>query len=246
MKNISNFELTSQYNQAQLERPHVSLTQDDYEIHYDPSPFNGHEHVDLGLPSGILWATMNVGATSEIDYGLYFQWGDTQGYTAEQVGSGEGQKYFGWEDYKYGNGTDSPGDTGMTKYNSVDGLSTLELSDDIARVNMGGLWHMPSYYNFSELRNNTTYEWTNNYENSGIAGYIFTSKINSNKIFFPASGYAFNGSMSQINVGTGYRINRTSSSDKTRCNEIYFNANTIMWNDYNYRCFGMPIRGVVG
>ena len=54
-----------------------------------------HEYVDLGFPNGTLWATMNVGANSETDYGLYFQWGDTQGYTAEQVGSGENQKYFG-------------------------------------------------------------------------------------------------------------------------------------------------------
>lgn len=60
---------------------------------YDPT--NGHEYVDLGLPSGTLWATCNVGAESENDVGLYFQWGDTQGYTADQVGSGEGQKEFG-------------------------------------------------------------------------------------------------------------------------------------------------------
>lgn len=91
----------------------------------DGTNANGHDYVEIG---GIKWATMNVGANSVADYGLYFQWGDTQGYTASQVGSGEGQKYFGWADYKYGNGTSSPGDTDMTKYNATDGKTVLELS----------------------------------------------------------------------------------------------------------------------
>lgn len=87
---------------------------------------------------------MNIGATSETDAGLYFQWGDTQGYTRDQVGSGEGQKYFGWTDYKYGNGTSSPGASGMTKYNSTDGKTVLDLEDDAARANWGGEWHIPT------------------------------------------------------------------------------------------------------
>jgi hypothetical protein len=69
---------------------------------------------------------MNIGANSVTDTGLYFQWGDTQGYTASQVGSGEGQKYFGWADYKYGNGTSSPSDMDMTKYNATDGKTVLD------------------------------------------------------------------------------------------------------------------------
>ena len=97
-----------------------------------PDPYGGHEYVEIG---GIKWATMNIGANSVTDYGLYFQWGDTQGYTASQVGSGEGQKYFGWADYKYGNGTSSPDATGMTKYNATDGLTTLEAVDDAAVAN---------------------------------------------------------------------------------------------------------------
>lgn len=92
---------------------------------------------------------MNVGATSETDYGLYFQWGDTQGYTAAQVGSGEGQKYFGWDDYKYGT------DSNLTKYNETDGLTTLELSDDAARVNWGGDWIIPTADMYRELNANT-------------------------------------------------------------------------------------------
>jgi len=77
-------------------------------------------YVEIG---GVKWSTMNIGASTETDSGLYFQWGDTQGYTSSQVGRGEGKKYFGWTDYKYCDGTSSV----MTKYNSTDGLTTLTL-----------------------------------------------------------------------------------------------------------------------
>lgn len=95
-----------------------------------------YEYVDLGLPSGTLWAKMNVGAESETDTGLYFAWGETEGYTAEQVGV---DKQFTWADYKFNPSGD--GET-FTKYTS--GEETLELIDDAAAVNMGGNWHMPS------------------------------------------------------------------------------------------------------
>lgn len=94
----------------------------------DGTNANGHDYVEIG---GIKWATMNIGANSVTDYGLYFQWGDIQGYTASQVGSGTGQKYFGWADYKYGNGTSSPGATGMTKYNATDSKTVLDLSTPV-------------------------------------------------------------------------------------------------------------------
>ena len=89
-------------------RPHVSLIKDDSKVHYFEDPYKGHEYVEIG---GLKWATMNIGASQPSDCGLYFAWGDTQGYTAEQVGYGEGQKLFIWENYKHGNGTSNPGET---------------------------------------------------------------------------------------------------------------------------------------
>ena len=64
---------------------------------------NGYSYVDLGLPSGTLWATCNVGASKPSDAGLYFQWGDTQGYTADQIGTGSEKKEFStdWRDCKW-------------------------------------------------------------------------------------------------------------------------------------------------
>ena len=67
--------------------PNVSHCIQENHVHYNPlvDPYNGHAYVDLGLPSGTKWAKMNVGASSETDAGLYFAWGETQGYTASQV-----------------------------------------------------------------------------------------------------------------------------------------------------------------
>ena len=90
-------------------------------------PTEEHEYVDLGLPSGLLWAKKNIGAETEEDTGLYFQWGDTVGYTAEQVGEGEGKKYFGWDDYKFSVDGSS---TNFSKYNETDGKTVLDLEDD--------------------------------------------------------------------------------------------------------------------
>ena len=109
---------------------------------------NGFEYVDLGLPSGTLWATMNVGASKPSDFGLYFQWGDTQGYTAAQVGK---DKQFTWNDYKFSiDGSSS----NFSKYTTTG--ARLDLEDDAAHANMGGSWHMPTPEQCQELIDNTT------------------------------------------------------------------------------------------
>lgn len=111
-----------------------------------------NEYVDLGLPSGLLWAKYNIGANSEEESGLYFQWGDTQGYTAEQVGKGEGLKKFFWDDYKFSiDGSSS----NFSKYNASDSKTVLDPEDDAAHVNMGGNWRMPTFDEYVELLLNT-------------------------------------------------------------------------------------------
>ena len=115
--------------------------------------------VDLGLPSGLLWADKNIGATSPEEAGLYFQWGDVQGYTAEQVGTADGQKEFSLAltDYKFydGTGTDYLQGSGFTKYNGSDGKTVLDLEDDAAHVLMGGNWRLPTHEDLHELATNT-------------------------------------------------------------------------------------------
>ena len=151
-----------------------------------------HEYVDLGLPSGTLWATCNVGANSSEQHGLYFAWGETKGYTAEDVINGV--KQFNWNDYKFSIDGSS---TNFSKYNSVDKLITLETMDDAATV-WKKEWKIPTRGNFLELNNYTNKKWTDNY--NGVSGMIFESKIDSNKfIFIPAAGNISNGKINAVN-----------------------------------------------
>lgn len=140
---------------------------------------------------------MNVGASSITDTGLYFQWGDAQGYTAEQIGTGEGKKAFTWADYKFS--SDAQGSS-MTKYNSTDGKTVLDLEDDAARANWGGSWRMPTAEEMQAFGNAVNAVWTDDYNNTGVAGLVCTDKTDNTKaVFFPAVGVCDNGSV--IDVG---------------------------------------------
>lgn len=178
--------------------PNVSICYNDLDVHYEKEndPYNGHEYVDLGLPSGTLWAKCNVGAETETDYGLYFQWGDTQGYASSEVGSGSGQKAFAWADYKFNPSGD--GST-FTKYNSSDGKTTLDIEDDAARVNMGGEWQMSTKADFEELIAATSSEATTI---NGVAGYLFTSKTNGNTLFIPYAGFAHDSRVNDSDINS--------------------------------------------
>lgn len=146
-----------------------------------------HSYVDLGLPSGTLWATCNIGAENPEDYGDYFSWGETEPYDEN------GKTNFEWSTYRYCNGKN----TTLTKYcnNSsygyngfTDNLIELLPEDDAAYINWGPAWRMPSKEQFEELINSsyTTTTWTTQ---NGVNGRLITSKTNGNSIFLPAAGY---------------------------------------------------------
>jgi hypothetical protein len=142
-----------------------------------PQIINGHRFVDLGLPSGLLWATCNVGAFTAADDGNFYAWGETT--TKEN---------YDWDTYKYDTSSSN-----LTKYNKTDGKTVLDKEDDAAYVNWGSSCRMPTDDDFSELNNsgNCTWTWTSMTTSSGnsIKGYKVTSKNNGNSIFLPASGY---------------------------------------------------------
>ena len=168
-------------------KPNVSLCEDKGGIYYNYSPPTVYEYVDLGLSSGTKWATMNVGASKPSDYGLYFQWGDTQGYTKDQIGEGDGKKLFSsqWADYKWGVKPN------FTKYTKIG--DKLDLEDDAAHVHMGGEWHMPTPDQIGELIYETTTAFT---MSDGVSGMTFTSKKDELKsIFIPAEGYVLDGTV---------------------------------------------------
>ena len=167
----------------------------------DSFTFVYHDYVEI---AGTKWATMNVGAESVTDYGLYFQWGDIQGYTASQVGSGTGKKYFGWTDYKYCSGAGTS-ESAMTKYNSTDNKKVLEISDDAANASWGGNWRMPTKAEFETLLNSVDTAETADYQGSGVTGMICTDKTDSSKVlFFPAAGYADKGRTYAVGASPRY------------------------------------------
>ena len=189
MKHIKIFSLTSEYETSKsggtLITPNVSLINEDNSVRYLPeldSPYNGHEFVDLGLPSGVKWATCNVGANSPEEYGLYFAWGETTGYTGEQVTSGV--RAFTQDEYNAGPTTSISAD--------------LTLEQDAAHVNMGGNWRMPTKTEEQELLDNCDGVWTDDYNGTGVAGSVFTSKVNGNSVFFPAAGGCNNSSVKYV------------------------------------------------
>lgn len=193
---------------------------------------NCYKYVDLGLPSGTLWATCNVGASKPTQSGLYFQWGDTVGYKAEQVGK---DKQFSCDDDKWG---DYPN---LTKY--VNGGETLELEDDAAHANMGGSWHIPTPKQCQELIDNTTSNWVTQ---DDVNGRLFTSKNNGKSIFIPAAGVAWYGSI----------LNSGNYGDiwASMLNILYagYGQSFCFHSGYAYlyhdgdRYYGMTVRGVIG
>ena len=185
---------------------------------------NNYKYVDLGLPSGLKWATCNVGANSPEEYGLYFAWGETTGYTSEQVTSGV--RKFDKASY------------------TASAISTdLTLEQDAAHVNLGGNWRMPTKAECQELLDNCDVTWISSYMGKGIAGYLFTSKINRNSVFFPAPGYGVNSNVSGGGtVGYYWTASWKSSSDAMEFGFTYdyFSLNTSS----NPRHFGESVRGV--
>jgi len=198
---------------------------------------NGYEYVEIG---GIKWAKCNVGAEKETDCGLYFQWGDTQGYTAEQVGRGEGKKRFDWDDYKFGDYES------LTKYNSYDEKKVLELEDDAARTNMGGNWRMPTYEEWTVLGNATTRAWTSDYQGSGVSGIVLTDKTDSTKtLFFLAAGFCLNGSLYDSGSYGFYWSSSLGSSLVSYAYSMGFGSSSVNWQGSGDRRCGFSVRGVI-
>ena len=242
MEYIKLFNTTAEYNTytaGDYAKPNVSYCVDANVVHYNPyvDPYAGHAYVEIG---GLKWATMNVGATGITDTGLYFQWGDTQGYTAAQVGT---DKNFSWADYKYTN----DGGSTMSKYNSSDGLTTLQASDDALVANWGGSWRMPTTAEFQALGNAVNTAWTADYQGSGVAGLICTDNNDSSKVlFFPAAGFCDDGGVYGVGNSGYYWSSSLYSSYVKGGFRLYFGNEEAYWGYDSLRVFGYPVRGVVG
>ena len=207
-----------------LNVPNVSFVDEDSSARYLLKldfTHNGYEYVDLGLPSGLKWATCNVGASNPQDYGLYFAWGETTGYTAEQVTSG------------------------VRVFNSVSytasAISTnLKPEQDAAHVNLGGNWRMPTRAEYKELIDNCNGAWTDDYNGTGIEGQIFTGP-NGKSVFFPAAGYCGNSGMNDVDWDGYYWSASWDSSSYAELCCLSFGSPGLFRNN---RYYGYSVRAV--
>lgn len=215
---------------------------------------NGYAYVNLGL--SVKWATMNVGATSETDYGNYYAWGEIEPQASNT---------YAWYSYKWCNGKE----TYLTKYctsstYTVDDKTTLDPEDDAAIQNWGGTWRMPTYEEQEELMNNCYWVWTSNYNDSHVAGYIVYAaksasdkgqKVNSfgthsyeytlsdSHIFLPAAGSYEAGTFYSSNWGN-YYSSSLNIYENEQAHDIRFSSYMVNNNAFDYRWCGCSVRAV--
>lgn len=203
----------------------------------DPDNGNGnntqnHKYVDLGLPSGTLWATCNIGASTPEAYGNFYAWGETQS-----------KEVYDWSAYKYANGDWTKltrycqfadlGDNGYT-----DTLTVLLPEDDAATTVWGSDWKTPSLEQWKELFANTNNEWV---EQEGVYGYLFKA-TNGESIFLPGAGLYRESSHDGIG-DSGFYLSATISTISRYANISHFtsNSNNIPVQE---RAFGYSLRPV--
>lgn len=191
------------------------------------------EYVDLGL--SVNWATCNIGASKPEEYGNHYAWGET-----------ESKSYYQWNFYKWSKLSGGGYNLSLTKYNIsgehgvVDNKITLDQSDDVASVILGGNWRIPTDAELTELREQCTWIWTTQ---NGINGYKVTSKSNGNSIFLPAAGLGGYSGLQQLGSEGFYWSNSLyTDNPKTACC-LHFGSDSVEEAEIP-RCEGTPIRPV--
>lgn len=189
--------------------------------------------VDLDLPSGTKWASMNVGATSETDYGLYFAWAATTGYTGS----------YNSHSFKEANTPYYAGNGRWSKYTGSDGKTVLDAIDDAAVANWGGDWRMPTSKELYELLDETYHYSVKDFNGSGVNGWKYTSKYDATKyIFLPATGLI--GDTSLDDVGSyGYYWSSSFPSSGGNDLSIYLYSSGHSIHSW-YRYYGRAVRPV--
>ena len=193
-----------------------------------------HEYVDLGLPSGTLWATCNIGATTPEEYGSYFAWAET-----------DSKSNYSWSTYKYCAGTNDS----MTKYctaeyyGTFDGLDALEDKDDAATAKWGSSWRMPSMEQFDELMNSEYTTVKKSFQNDTY-GMLITSKLNGNSIFLPAAGILMDTDLINDGSRAFYWSRDVARPSNFLARDFSFTTTSNTPNDTQNRCYGLSIRPV--
>ena len=189
------------------------------------------EAVDLGLPSGLKWATMNVGASKPEEYGEYFAWGETQP-----------KSDYRWSTYKWCNGSANTQTKYNTKssYGTVDNKTVLDPDDDAAHANWGGSWRMPTDKEWTELRTKCTWTWTSQ---NGVNGSLITGP-NGKSIFLPAAGLRGGPNLNTAGSYGYYWSSSLYSVIPTGAYYVFFSSGTVLRSSGDYRSYGRSVRPV--
>lgn len=193
--------------------------------------YNGHEYVDLGLPSGLKWATCNIGATKPEDRGGYYQWGATKDVSNTLI-------YLDWDNCPFHSGTDM--ETGWIKYiNSVrasywsgtgepDNIKVLDPLDDVAQVEWEGTWRMPTQEDWAELMNgdNCSWWWSTINGVDGMKVVSLREGYEGSWIFLPAAGTRKKGDHTDFgNVGYYWSSSLLKSEPQYACGAYFHSTN---------------------
>ena len=205
------------------------------------------EYVDLGLPSGLKWATKNLGASKPSDYGSYYAWGETRP-----------KADYTWATYKWIQ-TGKSYWVNITKYTVADGQimgiwydiggnfigdnkTTLEADDDAATAKLGSPWRMPTLNEIDELldANNCTWTWTTQ---DGKNGYEVKSKTNGNSIFLPAAGFRDGSKFLAAGSEGDYWSSSLLTASSDGAHALCFDSGVHKWSSGN-RSIGFSVRPV--
>ncbi|MBP5318109.1 MAG: hypothetical protein J6Y77_01730 [Paludibacteraceae bacterium] len=208
----------------------------------------GHDYVDLGLPSGTLWATCNVGASSPEESGDYFAWGETTP-----------KSDYSWLTYEFGNWyqlTKYCNDSSFGKDGFADDKTVLDAEDDAATVNWGSDWRMPTIEEIAELCTECTDQWI---VYNGVPGRKFTAP-NGNSVFLPAAGYFDKADLDKDHNGSGldwvgtngnyWSATPDGDNPSYACYVIFYSdrenyVNHVKYNRKGDRYCGQSVRPVV-
>jgi len=212
-----------------------------------PSSVSVPEAIDLGLPSGLKWASFNLGASKPEEYGDYYAWGETEPYYSSQdplIWKQGKEAGYNWASYKFELGTDVGGPFSKyvldSSFGTVDNKTVLDPEDDAAYVNWGKSWRMPTYEEWAELGENCTWTWTTQ---NNVKGRLVTGP-NGNCIFLPAAGILDNTSL-YIRGSGGYYWSSSVMQEKSySARNIGFESDGVFWNHCNHPIRGFSVRPV--
>lgn len=193
-----------------------------------------HPVIDLGF-SDLLWADRNIGANSPIDYGDYFAWGETKR-----------KPTYSWNNYKYckdGNNKKLMKYCNQSEFGCFDQKVILVPMDDVAFVQWGNGWRMPTIEEFAELIKNCVFKFVENYQGEASNGVFFKSKKNGQELFFPAAGFKVEKDTSLVGSYGDYWSSSLTLGYPFNARGLYFYSGRVGTDD-NDRCYGFSVRPV--